>query len=98
MTTRLGELCANMASSSTLFVACYETPFPTRGPATIVSNKSTSANEAARKNSTKRTKTEDYHISDQKESSLYGQYNLASSTRSAPGFLGGARPAPNPAH
>jgi RNA polymerase sigma-70 factor, ECF subfamily len=79
-----------MASSSTLFVACYETPFPTRGPATILSNKSTSANEAAKENSTKRTKTEDYHISDQKECSFYGQYDLGSSTRSAPAFLGGS--------
>jgi len=81
-----------MASSSTLFVACYETPFPTRGPATILSNKSTSANEAAKENSTKRTKTEDHHISGQKECSLYGQYNLRGSSRPAAVFLGGFHP------
>jgi RNA polymerase sigma-70 factor (ECF subfamily) len=34
--------------------------------------------------------TEDYHISDQKECSFYGQYDLGSSTRSAPAFLGGS--------
>src|SRR5260370_19522609 len=79
-----------MASSATLLSACSETSIPTRGPTTFPANKSTSANRAAKKNSTKRTRTEDNHTFDQKECSFYGQYDHRSSTRSAPAFLGGS--------
>src|SRR5260370_39105992 len=79
-----------MASSATILSACSEPSIPTRGPTTLQANKSTSANRAAKKNSTKRTRTEDNHTFDQKECSFYGQYDHRSSTRSAPAFLGGS--------
>ncbi len=73
-----------------LFVARSEPPFPTRGPATIPSTKSASANTAAEENSTKRTGTEDNHIFGRMGCSLYGQYNRRGSARSAATFPGGS--------
>jgi RNA polymerase sigma-70 factor, ECF subfamily len=53
---------------------------------------SPSPNKAAKANSPKRAGTEDSYVFDQKECSLYGQYNLRGSTRPAAVFLGGFQP------
>jgi len=77
-----------MASSSTLFAACSETPFPSEGPGHDSVDQKQSANRAAKENSTTGTRTEDNYSSPQRNSRFYGQYDHRAFTRSVPAFLG----------
>src|SRR5258707_4264401 len=78
-----------MASSSTLFAACSETPFPSEVSGHDSVDGKPSANKAARENSTKGTRTEDNCSSPQRNGRFYGQYDHRAFIRSVPVFLGG---------
>jgi RNA polymerase sigma-70 factor (ECF subfamily) len=77
-----------MASSSTLFAACSETPFPSEVSGHDSVDGKPSANKAARENSTKGTRTEDNCSSPQRNGRFYGQYDHRAFIRSVPVFLG----------
>src|SRR5260221_6395560 len=77
-----------MASSSTLFAACSETPFPSEVSGHDSVDGKPSANRAAKENSTKGTRTEDNYSSAQRNGRFYGQYNHRVFIRSVPAFLG----------
>jgi RNA polymerase sigma factor (sigma-70 family) len=76
-----------MASSSTLFAACSETPFPSEVSGHDSIDGKPSANRAAKENSTKGTRTENYS-SPQRNGRFYGQYDHRASIRAFPAFLG----------
>ena len=77
-----------MASSTTLFAACSETPFSSEGFSHDSVDQEPSANRAAKENSTKGTRTEDNDSSPKRNGRFYGQYDHRASISAVPAFLG----------
>src|SRR5258708_14485329 len=77
-----------MASSTTLFAACSETPFSSEGLGHDYVDQEPSAKRAAKENFTKRIITEHSYSSSKRHGRFYGRYDHQSSTRSVPAFLG----------
>jgi RNA polymerase sigma-70 factor (ECF subfamily) len=77
-----------MASSTTLFAACSETPFLSEGFRDDSVDQEASANRAAKENFTKRTRTEDNYSSPKRNGRFYGKYDHRASIRAVPAFLG----------
>jgi RNA polymerase sigma-70 factor (ECF subfamily) len=76
-----------MASSTTLFAACSETPFSSEGFGHDSVDQEPSVNRATKENSTKRTRTEDNYSSPKRNGRLYGQYDHRASIRAVSAFL-----------
>jgi RNA polymerase sigma-70 factor (ECF subfamily) len=70
-----------MASSSTLFAACSETPFPSEGSGHDSVDPKPSGNRVG-------TRTEDNYFSAKRNGRFHGQYDHRAFIRSAPDFLG----------
>jgi RNA polymerase sigma-70 factor (ECF subfamily) len=77
-----------MASSTTLFATCSETPFSSEGFRDDSVDQEPFANRAAKENFTKRTRTEDNYSPPKRNGRFYGQYDHRASIRPVPGFLG----------
>src|SRR5258708_37700885 len=77
-----------MASSTTPFAACSETPFSSEGLGHDSVDQEPSANRAAKENSTKRTRTEGNYSLPKRNGRFYGQYDHRTSIRAVPAFLG----------
>jgi Sigma-70 region 2 len=77
-----------MASSSTLFAPCSETPCPSEGSGHDSLDQKPSPNRAAKESPTKLTRTEGNHSSPKRNGRFYGQYDHRAFIRSVPAFLG----------
>ncbi len=77
-----------MASSTTLFAACSETPFSSEGFGHDYVDQEPSAKRAAKENFTKRIITEHSYSSSKRHGRFYGQYDHRASIRAVPAFLG----------
>jgi RNA polymerase sigma-70 factor (ECF subfamily) len=77
-----------MASSTTLFAACSETPFSSERFNHVSVGQAPSANRTAKENSTKRTTTEPKFFSSKRNGRFYGQYDHRAFIRAVPAFLG----------
>src|SRR5467141_3490169 len=78
-----------MASSTTPFVACSETPLSSEGLGhDSVDQEPSANNRAAKENSTKRTRTEGNYSLPKRNGRFYGQYDHRTSIRAVPAFFG----------
>ena len=86
MTTLLGGCARTMASSTTVFAACSETPFSSEGFDHDSVDQEPSGNRAARENSTEGA--EDNYSSPKRNGRFYEQYDHRASIRTVPAILG----------